>query len=422
MDFVRKLNIRKSTLFDRIKAIPGTDNKQIFCLKAVFIHNGDQWKYLVGTCSINDDKQSAYEEKYKGFYFVSKVIEGTLLEIIEHLYAGYSLHKDMPDIKFSEDTNWEEELIPSHASKTQYPIRVYTSKVYNVNNFNDTKLIGYQAKFHASAKKYIRDFLDLLGPLDRKDSKEGGFLIGLEDTRNRISIENNFLSIEVKDKESSLVGEVNQRDIKTFTPQESISIDDIETVELWLLNRQEEVLDYMSSSEWPHVYLSSKDIREIIGNSDYGPMIQEGEGSRCEFKPYIALRANQNSKFDQVIRTVCAFSNTQGGHLFIGINDNAEIVDITATLCKEYKCETDQAIDSYIADIKKRLKENITKDDCFTVYCEPVFSKPVVIISVEPVDDINTVRGERTAYVRKGSSSMKMLPEEIQNRSKKVLF
>ncbi len=316
----------------------------------------------------------------------------------------------------------KKELIPSHASRTKYPVRVYTSKISNTNNFNDTKLIGYQAKFRSSAKKHIRDFLDLLGPLDRRDSKEGGFLIGLEDTRNRIEIENNTISIGIDKKETSLIGKINQRDITAFKPQENISIDEIETIELWLLNRQEEILDYISSSEWPHVYLSSKDIREMNGYNDYGPIIQEGEGSQCEFKSYIALQANQNSKFDQVIRTVCAFSNTQGGHLFIGVNDNAEVVDITTNLRKDYNCETNLAIDSYIADIKKRLKENITIDGCFTVSCETVFSKPVVIISVERVDDINTVRGERTAYVRKGSSSMKMLPEEIQNRSKKILF
>ena len=119
---------------------------------------------------------------------------------------------------------------------------------------------------------------------------------------------------------------------------------------------------------------------------------------------------------------MCAFSNAEGGYLFIGVNDNAEVEDITVTLRKDYKCEINQAIDRYIADIKKRLKENITKDGCFTVHCETIFSKPVVIISVEPVDDINTVRGERTAYVRKGASSMKMLPEEIQSRNRKSLF
>lgn len=422
MDFARKLNIRKEGLLEKVKAISGADNKQSFCLKAVFIHDGNKWRYFVGTCSINNENKPVFEEKYKGFCFVSKAIEGTLLDVIEQLYAGYSLHSDMPDIKFSEDTNWEEELIPSHASKTKYPVRIYTSKVSNTNDFNDTKLIGYQAKFHSSAKKYIRDFLDLLGPLDRKDSKEGGFLLGLEDTRNRILIGNNSLFIEMEDKEVSLVGEVNQRDITTFKSQESISIDEIETVELWLLNRQEEVLDYMSSSEWPHVFLSSKDMKKMCGDNDYVPIIQEGEGSRCEFKPYIRLQENQNSKFEQIIRTVCAFSNAQGGHLFIGVNDNAEVEDITVTLRKDYKCEINQAIESYISDLKKRLKENITKDECFTVHCETVFSKPVIVISVEPVDDINTVKGERTAYLRKGASSMKMLPEEIQSRSKKSLF
>ena len=44
----------------------------------------------------------------------------------------------------------------------------------------------------------------------------------LEDTRSRILIEKNSLSIEEKDTEISLVGEINQRDVKTFQPQESM--------------------------------------------------------------------------------------------------------------------------------------------------------------------------------------------------------
>ena len=90
--------------------------------------------------------------------------------------------------------------------------------------------------------------------------------------------------------------------------------------------------------------------------------------------------------------------------MFIGVNDNAEVEGITVALRKDYECEINQAIDIYIRDLKKRLKENLTKDECFTIVCETVFPKPIIVVSVEPAGDVNAVKSERTAYIRKGAS------------------
>jgi ATP-dependent DNA helicase RecG len=56
-------------------------------------------------------------------------------------------------------------------------------------------------------------------------------------------------------------------------------------------------------------------------------LIQAGESDKIEFK----LSFN-----DEVIETVVAFSNTSGGSVFIGIDDNGKFVGVTVgqeTMC-----------------------------------------------------------------------------------------
>ena len=50
-------------------------------------------------------------------------------------------------------------------------------------------------------------------------------------------------------------------------------------------------------------------------------LIKNGENKRVEFK-------EQLPKNESIVKTVIAFSNTSGGKLIIGVNDNQEIVGI----------------------------------------------------------------------------------------------
>jgi len=51
-------------------------------------------------------------------------------------------------------------------------------------------------------------------------------------------------------------------------------------------------------------------------------LIQQGEGLTVEFK-----RSAMDITSD-VYETVCSFSNREGGHIFLGVKDNGEIVGV----------------------------------------------------------------------------------------------
>jgi predicted HTH transcriptional regulator len=49
-------------------------------------------------------------------------------------------------------------------------------------------------------------------------------------------------------------------------------------------------------------------------------LIEGGEGQRVEFKPYVKL-APRDPKSIELVITACAFANSVGGSLLIGVTD-----------------------------------------------------------------------------------------------------
>ncbi|MCS6920149.1 MAG: helix-turn-helix domain-containing protein [Fimbriimonadales bacterium] len=56
-----------------------------------------------------------------------------------------------------------------------------------------------------------------------------------------------------------------------------------------------------------------------VAETELAQVVQQGEGETCEFR---------TSFGDEALRTLCAFANTRGGVLWIGVNDNGAILGI----------------------------------------------------------------------------------------------
>jgi len=87
-----------------------------------------------------------------------------------------------------------------------------------------------------------------------------------------------------------------------------------------------------------------------------------GETQNVEFKPFIRLNPREK-KSDELLETVCAFSNADGGSLFLGVTDYADPIGIDTDLRKAYgqRCAADAEClkDSYAKDLKKLFQEGL---------------------------------------------------------------
>lgn len=188
----------------------------------------------------------------------------------------------------------------------------------------------------------------------------------------------------------------------------------IENYEDFLKKRRkmiaEKINDFMDSLE-----------EEIEGEDEKGVeniknMIKKGESDRVEFKETILYdvyqnQANKELKYEAV-KEICAFTNSNGGTLIIGVEDeNKEIKGIERDLKLMRKGK-----DSFELQLNQAISDKISESfaSMYTqVQFEEINGKEVCVVSVEESPDPVYYGDEKAFYVRIGSSSRPLNPEEM---------
>ena len=118
--------------------------------------------------------------------------------------------------------------------------------------------------------------------------------------------------------------------------------------------------------------------------------IKQGENQTTEFKTTFQK---------EVIESIVAFANAQGGKVFIGISDNGDIVGV------ELKQET---LQNWINQIKLSTSPSVIPD----LHVEQMKNKTIVIIDVKEYP-IKPISYKNRYYMRKANSNHVMSMEEI---------
>lgn len=400
---------------EKLKVFAAQKGECKYLFKAVFKFKNNAWEYVIGKLLSSEDQCHDHEIKYKNVRFFCREFKKPLTEVMEEIYAGYSFCCGMTCTAFKADVSWEERLIPSHRSKSISPVRIYSTRILGGNEIQEEKLLGYDMGFRPSFKGTIREFLDLPKDGASSEIREGAFFVELEDTRGKISINNGAISIEPPSENLRLIGEINAMERVFLKGGETKEIVRQDALELWLIDQEENVLDYVSLSEYPYAFIPTADDQK----ASYSELIEEGEGIKCEFKVYTSVSKKRDSKAAEITNTVCAFSNEQGGFLFIGILDDGCIKGVSTEVKKDYKTDCETGLKRYISDLKKHLKESLKYSDCFSIEFAEIHTQTIIVISVKQVvsHDVNYVLDGKDAYIRKGATSAKMTPVEIRSRS-----
>ena len=239
------------------------------------------------------------------------------------------------------------------------------------------------------------------------DSRKSFFLIAIQNTSSKISINENKVSILSQCKDVCIVGRLSNKESLILDKEESLPIEneDIPFTELWLIDKENKVLDFHSQLTWPYRVSEEKN---NCSDELYYSMIEKGEGLTCEFKPYIDLISATNRKAIEIEKTVCAFSNATGGILLIGVGDEGTIDGINDKVCKTYSAPIDESIQKYIQDISERLNNSLIENQCYKICSEKLSSNYVIVVSVSISRRPNYIKNTRQAFIRKGATSAKM--------------
>jgi len=402
MNLTEEHNINKNEITYRLGASSDFGDEHVFEIRAVYRKKDRcEWKLCSALISKVDNELDKFSEQYKeNSFFIVYVKFSNISQILLQLYdAGIEIDSRYPSIKLDEKNLWTETLIPSWCSHLNVPIR-HLSTSTDVSNYGDEPLIGHKLTYYSSFNERLKEFIRY----EKSDRKCIHLL--LEDRRALLDLRNDKVILNCM-TEVSLVGQIehnkNIKKINIYTSDSSpIDIKGASSIELWVVGENNLIHDYISSTGFPYRYDINKPAKTIEENLLEN--IKTGETVDCEFKKFIDI-SKGDSKSSEIDKTVCAFSNTDGGSLIIGVTDNGEIVGVDEQVRRKYKKSLDEAINEYLDSVRKRLYENLTINDCFTINVVDLLGKKLIVVNVNKSEGWNFLQVSDVPYARKGATN-----------------
>lgn len=420
MSLTQRNNLREPGLTKRIAQLVNSNDELSAVFRGVYTKVNDTWSLLMGAIKLNDCSNSSDFDpchyQYPEYQFICQPITGlSMAGLISSLSENTnSLIPGLPEFgKPESHPNWTESLIPSHAHQEQCPIRRFSARVCSDAHCHETKLVAHNMPFHPSAFELTRNFLGLDTFHGSSDGRTGELCIDIPDRRGHLMLSKERVQFrsELPDK-LSVVGAIDGEQFNLANPEGKFDFDpeSAQDVELWLVTRDNEIIDYCSSTEWEYRYGTQSDgadVEKLIC------VISVGESEHCEFKTYTDL-VKTDAKVVELEKTVCAFSNHQGGKLFIGVDDETVIIAINEKCQKGYQCSSNEAAEHYLQDVEKRLREVLVKNQCFNCRLIEHNKSIVLVVDIQKANRLNYLLSTNDAYIRRGASSPKMMLTEMQ--------
>ena len=196
---------------------------------------------------------------------------------------------------------------------------------------------------------------------------------------------------------------------------------------------EEEMVEIIDvSTEFYNRTTSNEDFKKIFsewlfnqfagdGDKDVEKYIEQGEGKTIEFKEtllYDVHRDQPNKDLKkEAVKEICAFANTKGGKLIIGVEDeNWETVGLE----RDFKIMKEER-DSFELQLNQEIANHLGEvfaSQLVNVSFEEVEGKTVCVVDVHKSSD-PVFFDEDDLYVRRGSSSTALSGKDTQEYTKK---
>jgi hypothetical protein len=207
-----------------------------------------------------------------------------------------------------------------------------------------------------------------------------------------------------------LQGVIAERRTATMLPSRAVEPEvawevpaEADVIEVYLVHRDGTLLSSHRLTRGEHYHARPGDfaLRERAEEE-----VRQGEGERVEYKPFISA---ENGKEHELIRTVVAFSNTFGGRLYVGVEDDGTPQG-EVQLRKIGRANEETALASVVRQIGKLIREKIKPVPDATVTPITVFGSPIVVVDVLPGEDAPYSTFENDVFIRRGATNRKPDP------------
>lgn len=192
---------------------------------------------------------------------------------------------------------------------------------------------------------------------------------------------------------------------------------DTDSLELYLIDERGEIFDFHKEGKFAHSGRQFLRSPHAPGYDRVRDAIELGEGPQIEFKPFVTpeQRLNENNnktKLAEILNTVAAFSNSGGGAIFIGVDDDCQVVGIDEKLPAWGNAGfSEHLVDKFVGAWRSAIRDKIEGELSFKVSVVETEARTVLVVDVsQSVSRPVNLKDNSTIYVRRGASNVKLAP------------
>lgn len=195
----------------------------------------------------------------------------------------------------------------------------------------------------------------------------------------------------------------------------------VQTLDLWISLSDGYALDHYHESphrcSWgPELSLFNRPARSSDRLLPLTSALAGGESETVEFKPYIRFRP-RDSKADELLETVSAFTNASGGDIYIGVTDHGEPKGVERELSTDYGKECRDSVqckqDAYVRDLKKLITEGLTPAIAPEIHWHEIAHRSILQVRVPTSSTIVSLITNGDVFRRAGATNRKLRPGDL---------
>lgn len=338
-------------------------------------------------------------------------------------HPHHNSYSDIPGYLYSTSSLGEHINIPHHPLlrydnpyyKDPYVAISEWCELYDFNGDHDIRL-GTGMLFLPECREYFEEL--------KYDIKDKTLYVTIKKGKDNLSM---YLKGEYKSPYGykSINKSIKSKiEVLKILPEEAETMG---TFEMYLIDKNSHVFDFHIEDK----YESKNGIQifGIISDKTKLDVVKEAlklcENEQIEFKPYIR---KGNEKAAELIETAIAFANTDGGRIFIGIDNHAAIKGVDADIKKEAKKQGkdfDSTLQEYIGYVRQTILDGLNKTLPLKISAQVYAGKTLIIIEVpkgnrKPYAKLSS----RDIYIRKGANNVKPDPDtelvKLYNQSEQL--
>jgi hypothetical protein len=358
------------------------------------------------------------------------------LAFLTNVHNGEIRMADLPIIRGAA-AQWQIQAVPLKNMFMRSPgLVAYCPMDPRRIEYSQQPLISASEPFYPDHAEAVREWIGLEAYNGQSDTRNGSVIFLMPQQRayfTRAVSNGNQLSFEIAGREahqrSYLVkgaywtGEILHHFECEIVDGHGIAPvpDHPDRLEYVLLDDKSELYDFQQERAGHHTGIEREHVAAVDASASAAiqDTIRFGEGQLVEFKPFVDPQdqlgpVNNRTKLGQIIQTTVAFSNADGGRVFIGVDDACGLAGIESSLRAWGKHpDLEELCRRWSGALINKIRGAIRGEVPLSITFARAADQLIAIVEVpearaKPIEFV----GDSYYYVRSGASNRRLSPSE----------